>query len=96
MAMSFEQKIMKTAQLVKNKLDKNYEAQITYTGDKMVWDENSVSDSKDFFFKSYDNGNSWTVYQGCELLIGDTSLNTCVMAMLDACNERLVNIWTGR
>ena len=93
MAMNFETKVKRTVELVKSKLNSNYEAQVKYTGNNMVFDKHSVSTSKEFFFKSCDNGRTWTVYHGCELLVGDTTLNICVTAMLDACNERLVSIW---
>lgn len=57
--------------LVKSKLDKNYEAKLT-----------RKTDGEEFFFKSYDGGQSYHVYCGCDLVVGDASLDFCVQAIL--------------
>lgn len=57
--------------LVKSKLNRNYEAKLV-----------RKVDGEEFFFKSYDRGQTYHVYCGCDLVVGDVSLDYCVQAIL--------------
>ncbi len=66
-----------------NKKMANGSASITYNGKNKVDGEDQAG--RTFIFANYDG--EWTLYQGCELIIGDTALMRCVTAMLQACGE---------
>ena len=38
----------------------------------------------EFFFQRGSDG--YSIYQGCDLVVGDTTLGNCVVAMLQICN----------
>jgi len=60
--------------LIKSKLNNN-SATVHYTGPKTLRDGNTF-----IFAKSADD---WTVYQGCDLIVGDTTLEYCAQCVLD-------------
>lgn len=77
-------RISKIEKLVQSKME-NGSACIKYTGKNKVVGFGSDEGCRDFIFAHGSDGR--TVYQGCELLVGDTSLSYCIGAMLQACNE---------
>lgn len=77
-------KYNKVEKLIRSKM-KNGSAEIKYTGKNKVVGFGYQDGCKDFIFAHGSDG--WTVYQGCELLVGDTSLSCCIGAMLYQCNE---------
>lgn len=78
------EKIKKVTELVNRKMV-NGSASITYNGKNKVDGEEQVGRGRTFIFSNV-NG-EWTLYQGCELVIGDTALMCCVTSMLDICGE---------
>lgn len=79
------EKIKKVTELVNRKMV-NGSASVTYTGkNKAGIYEDMVGGGRTFIFSNV-NG-EWTLYQGCELIIGDTALMNCVTSMLDICGE---------
>lgn len=75
-------KIKKVMGLVIVKMSKgNGSCSINYTGKNHV----GLFGESEFFFQRTTDG--YTLYQGCELVIGDTTLETCVKAMLQICCE---------
>ena len=62
----------KVKNLVVSKLDSNHEAQVT-----------AKKTGQDFFFKSYDGGQTWHLYQGCDLVVGDVSFDYAVHCLID-------------
>ena len=62
----------KVKNLVISKLDSNNEAQVT-----------AKATGQDFFFKSYDNGQTWHLYQGCDLVVGDVTFDYAVHSLID-------------
>ena len=75
----------KVKNLIQSKM-RNGSAEIKYTGKNKVAGFGYQDEGcKDFIFAHGSDG--WTVYQGCELLVGDTSLLYCIAAMFNQCNE---------
>lgn len=56
--------------LINSKMDKDYECKIS--------DE---SIKEDFFIKSYDNGETFTLYRGCDLEVGDVPLGYVIRSI---------------
>ena len=57
------------------------EASLEYTGKNKVLVFGGVNE---FFFQRGSDG--YSIYQGCDLVVGDTTLGNCVVAMLQICN----------
>lgn len=75
----------KVEKLIRSKM-RNGSAEIKYTGkNKVVGFGYGDEGCNDFIFAHGSDG--WTVYQGCELLVGDTSLLYCIAVMFNQCNE---------
>lgn len=76
--------LMKVENLVAMKMLKSKngrEARVEYVGKNKVQGFGGVNE---FFFQKGSDG--YSIYQGCDLVVGDTSLRSCVVAMLQICN----------
>ena len=58
-------------------------------GECQVYDKDL---KEDFFIKTYD-GNSYTLYRGCELEIGDVSLSQVIKTLVGIHMEEAENPW---
>lgn len=74
--------VKKVKELVIKKVGNGNSCDIEYKGKNKVTGFGGV---KDFIFAKGSDG--WTLYQGCELVIGDTTIDYCVFAMLRICGE---------
>ena len=86
--MTRTKKIEAVEKLVNRKWSNDYTACINYTGNKTVGGFGNFDGTKEFFFHWNQTGpNGYFLYQGCDLVIGDTTLKKCIKAMLLICNE---------
>lgn len=72
--------IKKIQDLVIKKMGKENSTSIKYNGKNQVGGFGGVDE---FIFAKGSDG--FTVYQGCDLLVGDTTLFNCIVAMLIVC-----------
>lgn len=75
-------KILKLVNKVKINVE-NDSCHVKYTGSNKIFDPYC----EEFIFSYDKNERSWTLYSGCELIIGDVTLLKCVACMLTVCQE---------
>jgi len=61
----------KLLNLITTKLDNNDEAMLT-----------SKKTGMQYFIKSYDGRESWSLYEGCDLVVGDVTMDYIVRTLL--------------